>query len=513
MIYRCIPRQCVSLGASLNTRQLNQPGPQPIVLPGIACKPHSLACRVGAVLAQSRVLPALAAGLALLFAAPLTAQTFTNLYNFTDGSDGGNPRSALLLSGNTVYGTTEYGGSSGRGTVFAVNTDGSGFTVLHGFTATAGSNSTNSDGANPAAGLVLSGNTLYGTAANGGTFGYGVVFAVNTDGTDFTNLYSFVSSADGAYPSGGLVLSGNTLYGTAMQGGVSGYGTIFAIDTDGTGFTNLHSFVYDTDGAYSSAGLVLSETTLYGTAADGGSSGYGTVFAINTDGSGFTNLHSFPPASGPNSTNGDGASPVAGLIVSGNALYGTAFEGGNSGYGTIFAVNTDGSGFTALHSFSGSDGANPYAALTLSGNTLYGTADSFDSANDGTVFKLTTGGADFTILHSFAGADGGDPSGALIISGNTLYGTTLFGGSSDFGTVFSVVVPLVTAPQLALAPAGPNIILTWPTSAPGFTLQSTTSLVPPAVWMPVSPAPTIIDGQFTVTNSASAAQQFYRLSQ
>ena len=77
----------------------------------------------------------------------------------------------------------------------------------------------NSDGANPYAGLILSGNTLYGTANGGGSSGNGTVFAVNTNGTGFTNLHSFtaylVNNSDGAYPEAGLILSGNTLYGTA----------------------------------------------------------------------------------------------------------------------------------------------------------------------------------------------------------------------------------------------------------------------------------------------------------
>ena len=115
---------------------------------------------------------------------------------------------------------------------------------------------TNSDGAVPYAGLVLSGNTLYGTANSGGTFGNGTVFAVNTDGTGFTNLHSFTATApvlrlytnsDGANPWAGLILSGNTLYGTALCGGSSGNGTVFAVNTDGTGFTNLHSFTAGTD--------------------------------------------------------------------------------------------------------------------------------------------------------------------------------------------------------------------------------------------------------------------------
>jgi uncharacterized repeat protein (TIGR03803 family) len=45
-----------------------------------------------------------------------------------------------------------------------------------------------------------------------------------------------------SYPQAGLVLSGNTLYETASEGGSSGKGAVFRLNTDGTGFTNPHSF-------------------------------------------------------------------------------------------------------------------------------------------------------------------------------------------------------------------------------------------------------------------------------
>src|SRR5437016_9051309 len=110
----------------------------------------------------------------VLMTATLTAQTFTTLHSFTSGatnSDGANPRAPLVLSGNTLYGTTWAGGSSAAGTVFAINTDGTGFTTLHSFTSrTFG---TNSDGAHPTAPLVLSDSTLYGTASVGGSWGEG----------------------------------------------------------------------------------------------------------------------------------------------------------------------------------------------------------------------------------------------------------------------------------------------------------------------------------------------------
>ena len=48
----------------------------------------------------------------------------------------------------------------------------------------------------------------------------------------------------------GLILSGNTLYGTAWMAAVRASGTVFAVNTDGTGFTNLHSFTNGSDGAF-----------------------------------------------------------------------------------------------------------------------------------------------------------------------------------------------------------------------------------------------------------------------
>jgi uncharacterized repeat protein (TIGR03803 family) len=160
----------------------------------------------------------------------------------------------------------------------------------------------------------------------------------------FTVLHTF-SGSDGANPFAGLISSGNTLFGTTENGGSSGSGTVFAINSDGTGFANIYNFTGGIDGAAPMAGLVLSGTTLYGTTSAGGSSSNGTVFAINTDGSGFTNLYNFTALSGSTATNNDGANPADGLVLAGNTLYGLAGAGGELGNGTVFSIRTDGSGF------------------------------------------------------------------------------------------------------------------------------------------------------------------------
>src|ERR1043166_1968822 len=186
------------------------------------------------------LLPVLIAALGLMLAGRVTAQTFTTLYNFSaapygTNSDGANPWGGLVLLGNTLFGTANAGGSSSNGTVFSLKTDGTGFTNLHNFNGTI-------DGANPSATLLLSGDTLCGTANAGGSSNNGTVFAVKTDGTDFTTVHTFTAAgpygvnADGAIP-GGLVQSDNTLYGTAFLGGATGSGTVFSVSTNGTGFT------------------------------------------------------------------------------------------------------------------------------------------------------------------------------------------------------------------------------------------------------------------------------------
>jgi uncharacterized repeat protein (TIGR03803 family) len=356
----------------------------------------------------------------------ITLHTFTAVSGlYSTNGDGFEPQAGLILTGNTLYGTTLGGGTNGSGTVFAVNTDGTGFASLYSFTAMPSSSPRiNSDGALPYAGLILSGNTLYGTAQEGGTNGSGTVFSVSTNGSNFVTLHNFSAemesqfrgtNGDGAVPYAGLILSGNTLYGTAFVGGTNGNGTVFALNTDGSNFVDLHDFSDNTtnqlffetngDGYNVQGGLILSGNTLYGTASNGGTNGSGTVFSVSTSGSNFITLYNFSAEAANHlgiNTNSDGAQPYAGLILSGSTLYGTASGGGTNGSGTVFSVSTNGSNFITLYNFSAeaanhlgintnSDGAQPYAGLILSGNTLYGTTFVGGTNGSGTVFSLSLG--------------------------------------------------------------------------------------------------------------------------
>jgi uncharacterized repeat protein (TIGR03803 family) len=263
-----------------------------------------------------------------------TSGNETVLYSFTgSGGDGALPSGGLIMdkAGN-LYGTTGIGGASGYGTVFKLDSSGN-ETVLYSFT-------NSPDGAIPYAGVIMdkAGN-LYGVTVFGGASGYGTAFRLDTFGNE-TVLHSF-TGGDGYEPIAGLIMdkAGN-LYGTTALGGATfisgvsfGYGTVFKLDSAGNE-TVLHSFTNSgDDGATPFADLIRDKAgNLFGTTFAGGASNAGTVFKLDSSGN-ETVLYSFT------GSGGDGAGPVAGLIMDKAAnLYGTTKFGGASGLGTVFKL-------------------------------------------------------------------------------------------------------------------------------------------------------------------------------
>lgn len=315
------------------------------------------------------------------------SRTETVLHSFKYRSNGGIPYAAPILDAQSnLYGTTSVGGGSdcygkGCGTVFELTPSGR-KTTLHSFT--------DSDGSFPTSSLIADAQgNLFGTASGGGTFGAGTVFEIAPNGTT-TVLHSFTGGNDGGYPSAGLIADSNgNLYGTAYTGGASGYGAIFEVTQKGKESV-LYSFCSQAncvDGQYPLAVLIAdAQGNLYGTTLEGGSLGYGTVFKLSPKGK-ETVLYSFTGGTT------DGAFPYAGVIADSRGnLYGTTHLGGTSadgGYGTVFKVTPNGKE-TVLHFFaSGSDGAYPDAPLIAdSRGDLYGTTFAGGAHGLGTVFEV-----------------------------------------------------------------------------------------------------------------------------
>ena len=260
----------------------------------------------------------------------------TTLHSF-EGGDGSQPLAGLAAgSDGNYYGTTNLGGAHNAGSVFKVTPSGQ-FTTVHSFC----SKPACADGQNSYAGLILAtdGN-LYGTTLAGGSHGDGTVFKI-TKGGAFSTLYSFCSKsgcADGEFPQTGLVQASNgNLYGTTIAGGAYGSGIIFELTLSGT-LTALYSACSQSgcpDGNYLYAPLVQAKDgNLYGIMQVGGAHNSGTIFKITLSGA-LTTLYSFCSQA----SCADGQYPAAGLVQASNGnLYGTTADGGAHGDGTVFSI-------------------------------------------------------------------------------------------------------------------------------------------------------------------------------
>jgi uncharacterized repeat protein (TIGR03803 family) len=396
------------------------------------------------------------------------AQTYTVLYSFHGGpSDGQNPAGELIFDSlGNIYGTTEFGGAGGRGTVFRLDPSGK-KTVLHSFAAT-----NDGMGSEPVGRIARYQGNIYGTTSGGGQpgcrsseDGCGTIFESSRG--EVTVLHTF-SPAEGA-GSPGLVRdpSGN-LYGTTASGSDGapppgcpgrGCGTVFEVSQGQERI--LYSFGGKPDGHKPRGNLAVdSSGNLYGTTSGGGEFDSGTVFELspNPDSTWTEHvLYSFRGLS-------DGGEPIASLVIDPNGnLYGTAFSGGHytrgcrGGCGVVFKLRQSPDGTWqehVLYSFGDTafDGLFPVGSLVRDrhGN-LYGVTrgggvpSSCSRTGCGIVFKVDPAGNE-TVLHSFVGrpTDGAVPGGGLSIdaSGN-LYGVTNGGGVAvhgceDCGTVFKI---------------------------------------------------------------------------
>ncbi|MEI6633662.1 MAG: choice-of-anchor tandem repeat GloVer-containing protein, partial [Chlamydiota bacterium] len=379
-----------------------------------------------------------------LAAAGASAQTYTVLHNFAGGpADGAESFGGLITDGAKFYGTTNRGGANDRGTLYSMNMDGTGFTILRSFGPAP-------DGIGPSLPPVLDGGVLYGTTVDGGAAGKGTLYTIRTDGTDYAVLRSFTGVPDGESPQGPLVLSGGVLYGITESGGLTNHGTAYSFRTDGTAYAVIHNFAGSPlDGEKPRGTLFLENGTLYGAASEGGTylAEAGTLFSMATGGSAYTTLHNFSFS--------DGADPAGAFVSDGTQLYGMSMVGGTAtsgilayyGGGTIFASDGNGSNFRVLHDFDLTNGGAPQSGLVRVEDRLYGTTFSGGGAaipGPGTIFTINTDGTGYTVLRTFDGlvlGAGSRPTGFPLVVNGTFYCNTPVGGTQGKGVVFSYVIP------------------------------------------------------------------------
>ena len=326
-----------------------------------------------------------------------------------------NYSSALVQVGRDYYGVASEGGAYNRGVLYAVNGVGR-LTVLHNFTGGA-------DGGNPHAGLLDVSGTLYGTTQLGGASLSGSIFAFDPTTGTFTTLYSFAgATADGSQPEAALIKLGGLLYGTTSGGGSSGNGTLFSFEP----LTNTETVLYTFTGVNSSvplADLAVLNGTLYGTASayNGCSNCYGSIFSYNPTTAAFTTLYNFPGL-------GNGANPFAGLTPVNGLLYGTTpsdifqFNPATNVLTTLYKAfkGKKPAGITSDLLLVGT---------TLYGTSQDVASASLNDDGTIFDLSTTTGTEKTLYLFPGGGANGSYPSSALIQKGNGFLGTTSSGAS------------------------------------------------------------------------------------
>jgi uncharacterized repeat protein (TIGR03803 family) len=245
-------------------------------------------------------------------------------------------------------------------------------------------------------------------------------------------LHSFTGSTDGEYPVSGLIAVDGVLYGTASDGGSGSYGTVFKITPGSGGVRTVYAFKGGADGAYPRAGVIDANGLLYGTTSRGGKGDYGTVFSLSPQGVEHV-LHTF--------RQDEGAQPLASPLFVNGDLYGTTWFDGKNRSGAVYRIDSS-HRFEVLHYFgSRGDGAGPESSLILVRGALYGTtAWGGGKGSYGTVFSLTLSGRE-RVVHRFTQQWGGGYNviGGLVAVKGFLHGTTAgTTGSGQPGTIYSI---------------------------------------------------------------------------
>ena len=424
------------------------------------------------------------------------ALTETVLYSLTNNPDGAVPSSSLVISGTNLFGLSSYGGSQGSGTIFNVSTDGVAHAVIDSVTtypntiaviqlgwtnATTGTNATVTNNVsngqpgwgpfNPSGDIVVSGGNVYFTTLNGGTYdsAYGrypnkgtLLKASTTAGAGYVDL-GVIDSGNwgGSRPNGVILSADGVLFGTTQKGGSPlDAGTLYSSTLAGSS-SILHVFgMQSGDGIWPIGGLVESTNqVILGTTTFGGKYNKGTIYSINTNGTGYLTVYSF----GANTN--DGIYPNAPMCIdSASALWGVTPSGGTNGLGTIFEIPIvagvyNATNYSEVYSFAGgtNDLALPVGRIVSSliytnsvstgTNAIFGVAQSggiyngVGTKNYGGVWKIIKG--NYYVDYSFTNVpDGAFPSAGLTVDvGGSLYGVTAAGGTANKGAVFKITSP------------------------------------------------------------------------
>jgi len=360
--------------------------------------------------------------------------------------NGGRPNSLIQASDGNFYGAAQDSmeGSSAPtgGTVFSVTPAGT-FTLLHIFAP--GPNKNYANGNLP--GNVVQGpdgkiygDTLYGgNEGCNGYCGFGLLYRINTDGSDFQIIHKFCSEANCADGNAGYFMSvGNdgNVYGTTYYGGTGSAGTIFQVTPSTGAYKVVVNFDFSTTGENPGALAAGPDGTFYGlTAGSGGEILFHYTEATNTVS---TVLLKFPLFNGLPSHGGDLTLGPNGNFYGLYGIYGVSGEG-------IFEVDVDGSNLQLFPFYTTQDGAGQPDGLLLASDGNFWMADITGDSYGNIVEISASDGSLIQTLKPFnaKAAVGAYPMDLMQAKDGTLWGTTdSFGNATQGhfgdGTVFSL---------------------------------------------------------------------------
>lgn len=344
-------------------------------------------------------------------------------------------------SNGMLYGMTNEGGENNVGAIFEFDPLTKIYTKKIDFDYT--------NGASPYGGLIEASNgKLYGTTQLGGTTGKGVLFEYNYTTNVLTKLLDFDGANKGANSTTPLLQASNgKLYGTTTSGGsttnssYSGDGVLFEYDLDTNTFTKLFDFISGTSGSGSSAGLIqASNGKLYGTTQQGGNGhsgnlGDGVLYEYDIVNDAFTTKLFFDYIN-------KGWAPVGDLLEADNGkLYGTTRLGGTTDIGVLFKYDIDTDTYTKILDFNNTDkGGSPRGSLIqLSNGKIYGTTSDggIEVNSNGIIFEFDPITEGFINKKEIGGLLGnGSQTGLVQATNGKLYGLTGFGGTGSKGVLF-----------------------------------------------------------------------------
>jgi len=244
------------------------------------------------------------------------------------------------------------------------------------------------------------------------------------------------------------------LFGTTLQGGAEGDGTVFEIPHGSTAATTVASFD-GSNGQYPGSGVTLdSSGDLFGTTENGGAGGNGTVFEIAHGVASITTVASF------NGNNGENPFACITLDAAGD-LFGTTARGGMSGRGTVYEIAQGSTTVATLMSFGSNSGGGAFSGVTFdTSGDLFGTTFDDGTNQDGTIFEIPAGATTATTVANFSSSTGGLPSGTLTFDSNgNLFGATSSGGAGGYGDVYELPQGSTTVTALASFSSNSNMLL------------------------------------------------------